>query len=155
MKVCTAQESDHEAVAQLFLRTHQFSPGQLRLQPEHESQVLVAKSESRLIGLALVSYVDDGLHCYGIVHVFQVDEPATDNAHDTSHALVDACRDWFRHRGVTLVYTTPAVCVAEYEVLQPAGTRDLVLDAASGQIRGEGGGLQGQSFDHAVRQRWS
>jgi hypothetical protein len=62
MNIDAAQISNSEALVKLCRSNHPLGTGRLRLEPDQEARTLVATIDDRIVGMALVTYFNDGLH---------------------------------------------------------------------------------------------
>jgi hypothetical protein len=120
-----AQDTDAEAVAALFGRNHNLTPGRLGLRAELQAQTFVAREDDRLVGLVVVSHYDDGVHSYGVIHVLEIDEPTANYAVRVSAALLEASEAWLAEHGADQVLAAPTVIVRTARKLRPVG--DCIL----------------------------
>lgn len=107
VRVDPAQTSDDAALAELYHGNHRLADGRLHPAPDQGAQTFVARTASRIVGMVIMTYFDDGIHQYGILHVLEVDEPRADYARQVTIALISACRAWLRERGADRLLAAP------------------------------------------------
>ena len=103
MEISPRHQEDIHELQRLY---HDLNPevaGSIRGEVRHESENFVAKDESGVSGLALVSLVDYGLYPYGIIHEFSL-RPSSRN--EVKRALLDSCIHWLAERGAVSVTST-------------------------------------------------
>lgn len=109
MKVRPATDSDANGMARLFRDHHPSASGPPRLS-DQQARLFVAEHRGEIVGLAMASYLNDGVHSYGIIHFLEAAEPRrTDAARQLCAALRDACHDWLCAQDTTFVVEIPEV----------------------------------------------
>jgi len=107
MQISPARGADTAALDELYHRNHRQTPRRLKVEPDQHARTLVATADDRILGFAIVSCFDDGVHRYGILHVLEVDNPQADFASGTVNALVAACRHWLDQCGTDVLLAAP------------------------------------------------
>jgi predicted N-acetyltransferase YhbS len=104
LRLRDAEARDDEALASLARQLHP-DKGAVRLhKPRQGSRTIVAEDEARVIGFALVTFIDYGLGGYGMLEELAI-EPGF-RGRGIGTRLVRECRDWLASEGCDVMFVS-------------------------------------------------